>query len=42
LLGLILAVVIVLAFALYRSRTSTNRLDVDPQAGREIEKAKRR
>jgi Tfp pilus assembly protein PilX len=42
-----LIVVIVLAllalgFVLYRSRFSANRLDVDPHARKEIEKARRR
>ena len=39
---LLLAAVLVLAFFLHRSRTAPDRLDVDPNAALEIEKAKRR
>ena len=39
-IGLILALVLVVA--LYRSRTSSSRLDVEPNAAREIDKAKQR
>jgi hypothetical protein len=41
LLWLILAVVLVIGFLSYRSR-SRNNLDITPDAKREIEKAKRR
>jgi HAMP domain-containing protein len=40
-LWLALALVLLIAFLFYRSR-SANRLDVTPDAAREIEKAKRR
>jgi hypothetical protein len=42
LLWLIVAVAIILGYALYLSRASKSRLDVDPHAAEEIEKAKRR
>jgi len=41
LLWLIVAAVLVLAFAIYRSR-AVGSLDVEPHAAEEIEKAKRR
>ncbi len=42
LLWLILAAAIVIAIVLYRSHTSSSRLNVEPHAAEEIEKAKRR
>lgn len=42
LLWLIVAAVLVIALALYRSHASRNGLNVTPDAEREIEKAKRR
>ena len=41
LIALIALALLLIGFILYRSR-STNQLDVDPEAAREIEKAKRR
>ena len=41
LLWLIVAAILVIGFAVYRSR-SRNHLDVTPEAHKEIEKAKRR
>jgi hypothetical protein len=41
LLWLIVAA-LVIGFVLYLSRTSSNRLNIDPHAAEEIEKAKRR
>ena len=38
----ILFVVLMLVFVFYRSHKSQNQLDVEPHAGGEIEKAKRR
>jgi hypothetical protein len=40
--GLAVAAVLLLSFLLYRSCTSDNRLNVDPHASKEIEKAKQR
>jgi hypothetical protein len=34
------AIVLLAAYLVYQSRTSPNRLEVDPHAAREIEKAK--
>jgi hypothetical protein len=42
LLFVIAAAVLVIGFFLYRSHFSANRLQVDPHAREEIEKAKRR
>jgi hypothetical protein len=42
LLWLLVAALILLGFLFYRSRFSRNRLNVTPDAAREIEKAKRR
>ena len=42
LLGLAVAIVLWIAFVLYRSHLSGNRLNVEPNAAEEIEKAKRR
>jgi hypothetical protein len=42
LLWLIVAVAIILGYALYLFRPSKSRLEVDPRAAGEIEKAKRR
>jgi len=42
LLWLLVAIAIVLGCALYRYEASKNRLDIDPHAAEEIEKAKRR
>lgn len=42
LLGLALAAILLIGFALYRSYTSDNHLNGDPHAAEEIEKAKRR
>jgi hypothetical protein len=42
LLWLFVAAVIVIGYAVYRSRNSSDRLNVTPDAGREIEKAKGR
>jgi len=41
-LWLAIAIVIVAAYAIYRSSHSTGRLNVEPHAAEEIEKAKRR
>jgi hypothetical protein len=41
LLWLLVAAAMVIGYAVYRSRSSSNRLNVAPEAGREIEKAKR-
>lgn len=41
LLLIVAAAVLIIAFAIYRSRAS-NKLDVEPHAAEEIEKAKRR
>jgi hypothetical protein len=40
-LWLILVGVLILAYAFYQSRRSSNDLDVEPHAAEEIEKAKR-
>lgn len=40
-LWLIIAGVLILAYAFYQSRRSSNDLDVEPHAAEEIEKAKR-
>ena len=42
LLGLAAAIVLWVAFVLYRSYLSGNRVNVEPNAAKEIEKAKRR
>ena len=42
LLGLAVAIVLWIAFMLYRSYSSRDRLNVEPHAAKEIEKAKRR
>jgi hypothetical protein len=42
LLWLIVAVTIILGYALYLSMASKGRLEIDPHAYQEIEKAKRR
>jgi hypothetical protein len=42
LICLLAALALLTAFLVYRSLTSPNRLDVDPHATREIDKAKRR
>jgi hypothetical protein len=41
LIGLLVACVLLASFLVYRSVTSPNRLDVDPHAAHEIDKAKR-
>jgi len=41
-LWLIIAGVLILAYAIYQSRRVSNDLDVEPHAAEEIEKAKRR
>jgi len=41
-LGIILAAALIVAALYYRARSSGNRLDVDPHAAGEIEKAKHR
>jgi hypothetical protein len=38
----LLVVILIAGFMLYRSHHSTEQLNVDPDAAREIEKAKRR
>jgi hypothetical protein len=42
LLIVIVAVLVVTGVVIYRSHNSPNRLDVEPHAGHEIDKAKRR
>jgi hypothetical protein len=42
LLGLALAAIILIGLALYRSYFSSDRLNVEPHAAEEIDKAKRR
>jgi hypothetical protein len=39
---LFIAAALVIGFAVYRSHTSKSRLNVEPHAAKEIEKAKRR
>ena len=39
---LLAALALLAAFLVYKSRTAQNRLDVDPHAAHEIDKAKRR
>jgi hypothetical protein len=41
-LWLVVVGILLIAFAVYRSHASRSRLQVDPQAAEEIEKAKRR
>jgi len=41
LIRLLAAIALLVAFLVYRSLTSRNRLDVDPHAAHEIDKAKR-
>jgi hypothetical protein len=40
LICLLAAIILLAAYLVYQSRTSPNRLDVDPNAAHEIEKAK--
>ena len=42
LVWMIVALIVVLGFVLYRSRSAKPRLNVEPHAAQEIEKAKRR
>jgi hypothetical protein len=42
LIFLIVLTMLLIIFVVYRSRSSTDQLNVDPNATREIEKAKRR